>query len=102
VSSAGRARPDGKDLIETVGGRKPVPQASHSDDELRDRIAHASHDLGNLLGVVLNYSTLLARQLKDPVMLADIGHIRVAAERAADIARSLARTEPGDDRRGDA
>lgn len=79
-----------------------MPAASHSDDELRDRVAHATHDLGNLLGVVLNYSTLLTRQLKDPLMLADMGHVRDAAERAADIVRSLARAEPGNERRGDA
>ncbi len=79
-----------------------MPAASHSDDELRNRVAQASHDLGNLLGVVLNYSTLLARQLKDPLMLADIGHVRDAAERAADIVRSLAHAEPGNERRGEA
>ena len=79
-----------------------MPAASHSDDELRNRVAQASHDLGNLLGVVLNYSTLLARQLKDPLMLADIGHVRAAAERAADIVRSLAHAEPGHEPRGDA
>lgn len=79
-----------------------MPAASHSDDELRNRVAQASHDLGNLLGVVLNYSTLLARQLKDPLMLADVGHVREAAERATDIVRSLAHAEPGNGRRDDA
>lgn len=75
---------------------------SQAEDELRQRAAQASHDLGNLLGVVLNYSTLLTRQLTDPTALADVGHIHVAAEHAADIARALAMPDPGDDRRGDA
>lgn len=75
--------------------------SSHSEEELRRRVAQAAHDLGNLLGVVLNYGTLLARQLTDPTMLADVGHIRVAAERAAGIVLSLVDAEPDDDRRGD-
>jgi signal transduction histidine kinase len=74
-----------------------VTVANDSDDEMRHRLAQASHDLGNLLGVVLNYALLLKRRISDPTMLADLGNIRVAAERAAVIARDLAVADPGDD-----
>lgn len=79
-----------------------MPVASHSDDDLTQRVAQASHDLGNLLGVVLNYSTLLTRRLTDPVALADIDQIRIAAERAAEIGRNLPRTDHDRARPGDA
>jgi light-regulated signal transduction histidine kinase (bacteriophytochrome) len=79
-----------------------VPVASHADDELRQRVSQASHDLGNLLGVVLNYSTLLTRRLSDPVALSDIDQIRIAAERAADIVRTLMAPEVDAARLGDA
>lgn len=70
-----------------------MPTASHSNDDLKQRVAQASHDLGNLLGVVLNYSTLLTRQITDPAVLTDIDQIRIAAERAADIARNLVKAD---------
>lgn len=70
-----------------------MPVTSHSDDDLRQRVAHAAHDLGNLLGVILNYSTLLSRQLSDARALADIDQIQAAATRAADIARNLMAAE---------
>jgi light-regulated signal transduction histidine kinase (bacteriophytochrome) len=79
-----------------------VPVASHADDELRQRVSQASHDLGNLLGVVLNYATLLARQLSDPTALADIDQIKAAATRAADIAHTLMTSERDAARLGDA
>jgi hypothetical protein len=69
---------------------------------LKQRVAQASHDLGNLLGVVLNYSTLLTRQVSDPAALADIDQIKVAATRAADIAHTLMAPELDAARLGDA
>lgn len=48
-----------------------------------------AHDFNNLLGVILNYSTLLSRQLKDDLAIADVGQIIAAAERAAALTRQL-------------
>lgn len=71
--------------------------ANHAGDEAGQRLARASHDLGNLLGVILNYSTLLTRQLRDPVALADVEQVRLAAERAAGIVRDLTSASHGPD-----
>jgi PAS domain S-box-containing protein len=49
-----------------------------------------AHDFNNLLGVILNYSTLLIRQLAaDPTAAADLEEIRAAAERGASLTRQL-------------
>lgn len=48
-----------------------------------------AHDLNNLLGVILNYTTLLERQIKDSTALVDIAEIRSAAQRAATLTRQL-------------
>jgi signal transduction histidine kinase len=48
-----------------------------------------AHDLNNLLGAILNYSTLLSRQITDPLALADVAQIRNAAERAATLSLTL-------------
>jgi PAS domain S-box-containing protein len=48
-----------------------------------------SHDFNNLLGVILNYATLLEREVTDPTASADLGEIRTAAERAAALTRQL-------------
>jgi len=52
-----------------------------------------AHDLNNLLGAILNYSTLLSRQVTDPVALADIEQIRSAAEHAASLTLGLLHVE---------
>jgi PAS domain S-box-containing protein len=48
-----------------------------------------AHDFNNLLGVILNYCTLLSRRLTEPQDIADIGEVRLAAERAAALTRQL-------------
>ncbi len=48
-----------------------------------------SHDFNNLLGVILNYATLLDRQLTDPQQRADVLAIRSTAERGAGLTRQL-------------
>ena len=53
-----------------------------------------AHDLNNLLGAILNYSTLLSRQITDPLALADVAQIRNAAERAATLSLTLLTFEP--------
>ena len=58
-----------------------------------------AHDFNNLLGVILNYSTLLERQVDTRQAQADLGEIRAAAERAASLTRQLlafARRDPVD------
>ncbi|MDA8295396.1 MAG: PAS domain S-box protein [Actinomycetota bacterium] len=56
-----------------------------------------AHDFNNLLGVVLNYTTLLEREVSDRRALADLSEIRAAATRAAELTRQLltfARRDP--------
>ncbi|HEV7204199.1 MAG TPA: ATP-binding protein [Jatrophihabitans sp.] len=48
-----------------------------------------AHDFNNLLGVILNYATLIARRVEDPVVVADLGEIRAAAERGAALTKQL-------------
>ena len=48
-----------------------------------------AHDFNNLLGVILNYATLLERQVQTNQAQADLGEIRAAAERAASLTRQL-------------
>jgi hypothetical protein len=48
-----------------------------------------AHDFNNLLGVILNYVTLLSRQVTEPQLAADLGEIRAAAERGAALTRQL-------------
>jgi hypothetical protein len=52
-------------------------------------VAGVAHDVANLLGLILNYTTLIARQMTEPVTLADLGEIRVAAQRATGLMRQL-------------
>lgn len=73
----------------------------HPEDDLKQHIARASHELGNLLGIVLNYSTLLTRQLTRPAQLADVGQIHLAAQRATEVVRSLAAAAFDDGDQGD-
>ena len=56
----------------------------------RGVVEGATHELANLLGVILNYTALLSRDLTDPVAIGDLAEIRVAAERAVELARQLA------------
>lgn len=56
-----------------------------------------AHDFNNLLGVILNYTTLLERQVPDTQSHADLSEIRAAATRAAELTRQLltfARRDP--------
>ena len=48
-----------------------------------------AHDLNNLLGVILNFTTLISRRVDDPAVTADLGEIRTAAERGAALTRQL-------------
>jgi PAS domain S-box-containing protein len=74
-------------------------EQSHRLEGLGQLAGGVAHDFNNLLGVILNYTTLLARRATDPVVLADLGEIRGAAERAAALTRQLlafARSEEAD------
>ena len=49
-----------------------------------------AHDFNNLLAVILNYSSFVAEAMEDrPAVLADVGQIRSAAQRAAGLTRQL-------------
>jgi len=49
-----------------------------------------AHDFNNLLGVILNYATFVSEELDDEMAaLADLEHIRTAAERASALTRQL-------------
>jgi hypothetical protein len=55
----------------------------------RRAVESTAHELANLLGVILNYTALLARAITDPVAVGDLAQIRVAAERAVELTRQL-------------
>ena len=48
-----------------------------------------AHDYNNVIGVVLNYGTLITEESADPQILEDAGEIVQAAERAADLTKQL-------------
>ena len=62
-----------------------------------DRLKVLVHDLGNLLGVVLNYGTLASRCPVEQAVADDIEMMRSAAARAAELVRCLSQwtTDPG-------
>ena len=62
------------------------PEAPTLNAHVDEQVAH---DLNNLLGVILNYATLLRRTVDDPRALADLDEIRSAAERAALLTRQM-------------
>ena len=78
--------------------RPLVPPAAHREDVVGPRsdapktIPDFVHDVHNLLGVILNYCTLLSRELTDPGSAADLHEIQVAAERAVGLVRETFRT----------
>ena len=47
------------------------------------------HDIHNLLGVILNYCTLLGRDISDPGSEADLHEIKAAAEGAVSLVRTM-------------
>lgn len=56
----------------------------------RERAAAIIHELNNALGLVINYATLVAEDVKDqPQVTADLAEIRNAGQRAADLVREL-------------
>jgi len=64
-------------------------ERSHRLESLGQLAGGVAHDFNNLLGVILNYSTLLVRQLSDAQSIADVGQISAAAERASALTRQL-------------
>jgi CheY-like chemotaxis protein len=56
------------------------------------------HDIHNLLGVILNYCTLLGRDLSDPGSEADLREIQTAAEGAVGLVREMFLSDRSDSR----
>lgn len=57
------------------------------------------HDLRNALGLVINYSALVANELTDrPELLEDVMEIRTAGRRAAELVGELSTVIATDDR----
>jgi signal transduction histidine kinase len=48
-----------------------------------------AHDFNNLLAIILNYATLLRREIKDPAQREKLGELYETAHRAADLTRQL-------------
>ncbi len=66
-------------------------------DSLGKLAGGVAHDFNNVLGVILNYATLLERHAPDAQWRADLGEIRAAAERGAALTGQLlafARRDP--------
>lgn len=59
-------------------------------DELERRVRTITHDLNNALGLVINYSILVSRDLEDrPELAADLAEIRDAGRHAAELVKEL-------------
>lgn len=64
-------------------------EQSHRLESIGQLAGGVAHDFNNLLGVIVNYATLAERGTDDEAVRADIGQIREAAERAAELTRQL-------------
>ena len=65
------------------------------DDDVRLR--HITHELNNALGLVINYTTLVSRDLADrPDVADDLAEIRDAGRRAAELVKELTAVLRGD------
>ena len=71
-------------------------EQSHRLESLGQLAAGVAHDFSNLLGVILNCTTMLAPQVTGTRAAADVGEIRAAAERAARLTRQLLTFARGD------
>jgi signal transduction histidine kinase len=61
------------------------------DDALRATVAAATHDLSNVLGAVLNYTTFLAEDLEGSAAAEQyLPNLQSAAQRALDLVSGLA------------
>lgn len=68
-----------------MGYGRPVSAAGPS-----PRARELIHELNNALGLVINYAILLGEDLRDqPGYADDLGEIRTAGERAAELVREL-------------
>ena len=73
--------------------------AVHAPDDLPQLAGAVAHDLNNALAVVVNYAALIAREIEDihaqtgeerwVALGGDVGEIRSAATRAAELSRTL-------------
>ncbi len=77
----------------------------HDVTDEREREAHANqqerlamigqlaggiaHDFNNLLGVILNYAEFISDRIEDPELLDDVGQVKSAALRAAELTKQL-------------
>ena len=66
-------------------------------DDQAERLRVITHDLNNALGLVINYTNLVSRDLEDrPDVAADLAEIRDAGRRAAELVRELSAVLRGD------
>ncbi len=60
-------------------------------DEDAHRVRVITHELNNALGLVINYASLVSRELQDrPDVADDLAEIRNAGRRAAELVKELA------------
>ena len=64
-------------------------EQSHRLESLGQLAGGIAHDFNNILGVILNYTTLLSRTVAGDTTKGDVEEIRAAAERGAGLVRQL-------------
>ena len=66
-------------------------------EEDERRLRDITHELNNALGLVINYTSLLSRDLEDrPDLADDLAEIGNAGRRAADLVREMSAVLRGD------
>ena len=66
-------------------------------EEDAQRVREITHELNNSLGLVINYTNLVMRDLEDrPDVADDLAEIRDAGRRAAELVRELSAVLRGD------
>ena len=57
-----------------------------------DDLTACTHELNNLLSVVLSYTGFAIEDVQDPAVLQDLGEVRRAASRASELVSQLQRS----------
>jgi DNA-binding NarL/FixJ family response regulator len=93
-TAAAGHRGDAADRPEWRRAPTPSSPAAGVPSMSETELAHFIHDLNNQLGIILNYSIMLASTVDEPGATAQLAAIEAATERAIELARDVATGHP--------
>jgi nitrogen-specific signal transduction histidine kinase len=84
---------------EAAERRRAIEERTHQAqrmESLGKLAGGVAHDFNNILAIIQNYTEFAAEQSNDPEVVADLAHVRTAADRAANLTRQLLTFTRGD------